>query len=156
MSKLSLVSLLIAAIGVCTCRTARAQDSCSVTSSSFSFGEYDPFSPAPVDSTGQVQVACTDGTAYQVYLNAGLHSSGSFFPRKMKHGSLSWYLTYNHYTDAARTQVWGDGTGGTTYINGTGQGIGSQITHTVYGRIPALQNVYVGFYSDTITVTVQY
>ncbi len=156
MNKSILLSFLMVALGVLVCRTAGAQDNCSVTSSSFSFGEYDPFSPSPVSSTGQLQVACTDGTAYQAYLSSGQHSGGSFFPRRMKHEILSLYLTYNHFIDAARTLVWGDGTGGTTHVSGTGQGIGSPITHTVYGRIPALQNVHVGFYSDTITVTVQY
>jgi spore coat protein U-like protein len=66
-------------------------------------------------------------------------------------------LNYNLYTDATRTAVWGDGTGGTAVVSikyslppaGTTQ----TDTHTVYGRAFAGQVVSVGSYLDTITVT---
>jgi spore coat protein U-like protein len=46
--------------------------------------------------------------------------------------------------------VWGDATSGTVTVNGTG--IGVNVNHAVYGRIPALQNVHAGSYSDIIIV----
>ena len=46
--------------------------------------------------------------------------------------------------------VWGDATSGTVTVNGTG--IGVNVNHAVYGRIPALQNVNAGSYSDIIIV----
>ena len=156
MNKSNLIRSLTIALALFVCRTAWAEESCSITVSSSNFGAYDPLSPAHVDSTGQVQVACTIGTTFQVYLNAGLYSGGSFFPRKMKHGSLSWYFNYNLYTNAIHTLIWGDGTGGTSYVNGTGQGLGNPLNYTVYGRVPALQNVHVGGYVDMITATVRY
>ena len=44
---------------------------------------------------------------------------------------------YNIYTDAARTNVWGDGTGGTATIANTGTGAAQNVT--VYGRVPSGQ-----------------
>ena len=46
--------------------------------------------------------------------------------------------------------MWGDATSGTVTVNGTG--IGVNVNHGVYGRIPALQYVYPGSYSDIIIV----
>jgi spore coat protein U-like protein len=67
-------------------------------------------------------------------------------------------MQYNLYTNAGHTQVWGDATGGTVKISdsqlvlvGT-----SQYSYTAYGRIPALQDLPPGTYTDTITVTLNY
>jgi spore coat protein U-like protein len=66
-------------------------------------------------------------------------------------------LTYNLYTSAARTQVWGDGTAGTQKVTGTLFGILSNTQDfNIYGRIPPGQNVPSGVYDDTIVVTVAY
>nr|WP_291522240.1 spore coat protein U domain-containing protein [Acidithiobacillus sp.] len=62
------------------------------------------------------------------------------------------------YTNATYSQVWGDGTGGTSTVSGTCSGsMGScSSSKTVYGRIPALQAPSPGAYIDTIAVTVTY
>lgn len=130
--------------------------SCTVSASSVGFGSYDPFASGALDTTGQVDVACTSGLGYTVSLDAGTHSSGSFAPRRMQHATLSAWLTYNLYRNAARSEVWGDGTGATYTVGGTGAGLASPTTHTVYGRLPGSQNVHVGQYDDTLTVTVTY
>jgi spore coat protein U-like protein len=59
------------------------------------------------------------------------------------------------------SSVWGDGSAGTSTQGGSGAGlgIGSAITHTVYGELPNTdnnQNAPAGNYSDTVTVTVEY
>ena len=56
------------------------------------------------------------------------------------------------------TTVWGDGTGGSSKLtDGYLLGLITVIkTYTVYGRIPARQNIPAGAYADTITVTVNY
>jgi spore coat protein U-like protein len=64
-------------------------------------------------------------------------------------------LTYQLYSDAARTMIWGDGTAGTVTVSAHVASNGTQ-NNTVYGRIPALQGVRPGAYTDTITVTVTY
>ena len=52
-------------------------------------------------------------------------------------------LSYNIYTDAARANVWGDGTGGTvTIASSTGTGAAQNVT--VYGRVPTGQTGAAG------------
>jgi spore coat protein U-like protein len=63
-------------------------------------------------------------------------------------------LRYNLFVDAARTQVLGDGTGGSTHMNLTIRGT---LTQAFWGRIPAGQStVATGFYSDTLIATISY
>lgn len=155
----SLVSRLLPALvlsGMLLSARAASAQSCTVGTSSVAFGSYDPFVSSPVDSTGQVDVACTDQTAYTVALDAGAYSGGSYSPRKMKHFTLTTWLSYLLYRDAARSELWGDGQSGTYTVSGVGAGLGQPNHHTVYGRLPAMQNVHVGQYGDTITVTVTY
>jgi spore coat protein U-like protein len=59
-------------------------------------------------------------------------------------------LAYNLYTHANRNQVWGDSTAGTAVRN---LGAGSRQSVAIYGRIPPLQDVADGAYSDTLMVT---
>jgi spore coat protein U-like protein len=133
--------------------------SCSVSATALSFGTYDPSSATARDSTGMVTVTCTAtllgiSASWDILLSTG--SSGSFTPRRLFSGGNS--LQYNLYINAGRTQVWGDATGGTAKVSdshflviGT-----NQYSYTTYGRIPALQNLAPGTYTDTITVTVNY
>jgi len=147
----SLLALAVLLFGV----FASAQ-SCTVASSPVAFGAYDPFSGSALQTTGRVDVACTDQTPYTVKLDVGVYGGGTFATRKLKHLTIGSWLLYNLYRDAGRSEVWGDGTGGTYTVSGTGAGLGTPNQHTVYGRLPALQNGHVGQYTDTITVTVTY
>jgi len=142
-----------------------------VSATGVAFGAYNRLSMASADSTGTVTAQCTGGggllsaenVSYTIQLNAG--SSGSFSPRMMASGAN--LLNYNLYTTSARTTIWGNGSGGTSTIGGAFT-LGTcalfvlcsneteSRPHTVYGRIPAGQNVPAGSYSDTITVTVTY
>jgi len=64
-------------------------------------------------------------------------------------------LFYNLYRD--RQVIWGDGTGGTqAYLIKNPQGNNQDISVPIFGRIPPSQNVGVGSYSDTITVTLNF
>lgn len=130
--------------------------SCTTSASGVSFGSYDPTSSTAQDATGTVTVECTllvalAGT-YAISLNPGLN--GTYAARKLK---LSSTVNYNLYTTTGRTTVWGDGTGGTSTVIGTlPLLLFSSQTFTIYGRIPASQNVAPGVYTDTIVVTVAY
>ncbi|MBS0379730.1 MAG: spore coat protein U domain-containing protein [Proteobacteria bacterium] len=132
---------------------------CSVAATSVSFGTYDPLAATALSSTGTVTVTCT-GTALltvpvTVSLNAGLW--GSLSARSAASGANR--LSYNLYANSGDTQIWGDGTAGTTTVNlsvfiliiGTGSSAA-----TVYGLIPNGQDVPPGTYGDTITATVSY
>jgi spore coat protein U-like protein len=132
---------------------ARAQVCTQVTAVAVAFGTYDERTPTPLNGTGQVRVQCDTGTPYQVSLDPGAHA-GADFSRAMSDAGGLYRLEYNLFIDSSRTQIWGDGTGTTQVVNGTAQG--AQEILQVYGRVPALQPVGVGAYTDTVTVTVDY
>ncbi|MGC1303552.1 MAG: spore coat U domain-containing protein [Caulobacteraceae bacterium] len=131
--------------------------SCTASATGVSFGAYNPLSTTPNDATGTVTVSCILTVSltgsYTIALSTG--ASNSFTARSLQGGGST--LAYNLYVATARTQVWGDGTGGTQTVTGSFPAI---LTNTqsfnVFGRIPAGQNVPVGAYTDTIIVTVTY
>jgi spore coat protein U-like protein len=131
-------------------------DSCSVSATEVGFGIYDPFSSSPADSTGTVTVTCFGllGGIFEVSLSTG--QSGTYSARTMASGGNS--LNYNLYTNSSRTSIWGDGTGGTLLqsVNCVLVCLGIPNNLTVYGRIPARQDVPAGAYGDSITVTVNF
>ena len=121
--------------------------SCSVSVLNVAFGGYDVFQQQDTETTGSVNVTCDSSTSYAISLSAGL---GTFAARTMTNGSQQ--LDYNLFTDPQRLTIWGDGTSGTVTVSATA----TSGSYTVYGMIPARQNVRAGSYSDTITVTVTY
>jgi spore coat protein U-like protein len=126
---------------------------CSVSSSALSFGNVNPLSGSDVDAAGGISVTCTSGTDWEATAGVGSGSGASFADRRMTSGAN--LLSYNIYTDAARANVWGDGTGGTATIADTGTGAVQNVT--VYGRVPSGQtSVPPGGYADTVAVTVTY
>ncbi len=126
--------------------------SCTISTTSVSFGSYNVFATSPTDSTGSVSYNCFLSLGnITIFLNKG--SASSFNPRRMLRGSEA--LNYNLYRDAARTTIWGDGTGGTQVFTATIVVSGSA-TVTIYGRIPAGQDVSVGSYTDSITATINF
>lgn len=150
------VALMLAAVP----RTAFAVASCSASASPIAFGSYNPFNVSPTDSTGTITVSCSLGglvslaVSYTIRLSSG--GSGSYVPRRMSFGANP--LGYNLYTTSGRTTVWGDGTGGSATVGDAYLlGIGTTVrNYTVHGRVPALQNVRSGGYTDSVTVTVEY
>jgi spore coat protein U-like protein len=137
-SGLALFALLLAA-------APALQADCTISASGVAFGSYDAFSPYALDGAGTVSMHCSPESSYSLGFSSG---GGSYSQRKLSNGPAT--LNYNLYTDASRSVVWGDGTGGT----GTVAGSGENNNHVVYGRIPAQQNTAAGSYGDTIIVTV--
>ena len=140
-----LVSWLIVAFAL----TAQQGHACTLNVTGVNFGSYDVFSKAALDSTGNIDVNCPSGVGYSIELSEG---GGTHTQRVM--GSGAHRLNYNLYTAANRAVVWGDATSGSVTVNGTG--IGESVNHGVYGRIPALQNVHAGSYSDIIIVELNF
>jgi spore coat protein U-like protein len=133
---------------------AAADAACTISATGVAFGSYDPQSGSVVDGAGTINVGChPSDNAPTVSLSAG--NSGTFSARTMLSGGNS--LNYNLYTTSARNIVWGDGFGGSVTVTLTG-GVNSggvrSYTRSVFGRVPASQNVAAGSYSDTITLTV--
>lgn len=148
-SKARLVLALAGVLLACLALPANAQ--CSATTLGVAFGGYDPFSGAAVDSAGTVTVTCLLNIGYSVSLSRG--SSASYSPRTLVNGGNA--LDYNLFLDAARSTIWGDGTGGTSIVSDS-IALLLPNDHTIYGRIPGAQNPAAGSYADTITVTVTY
>jgi spore coat protein U-like protein len=141
--------------------TANVARSCSITGTSdVAFGAYDPadanFS-TPLDATGSVTIRCTKNTTYDIALGQGANAaSGSTCAaplRQMASGTER--LAYALFSDAGRTTAWGcDVSNDVTRTETVGPS--SPDTVTVYGRVPAGQDVADGSYSDTVTVTVSF
>ncbi len=127
---------------------------CSVSATPINFGSYNVFSAAPLNASGTVTVQCDERPHPRATASIGPSPrSGSFDPRQMKHLTGPDLLNYTLYTNSTRTNIWGDGSGNTFTQN-------AKVKHkkptvwTVYGRIPPLQDVSAGNYSDTLTVTI--
>lgn len=131
--------------------SATVLTACSVAASPLTFGSYD-VAGAAVNVSSTVEVTCTGGSSYTIALGVGGGSGATFASRKMSFGRGT--LSYSIYTDAARTVVWGDGTGGSNTVSGTGSL--SMVTHTAYGSIPAGQSTNAGVYTDSVSVTLNY
>jgi len=140
-----LATVGFAALSLALLAPRPAQAACTISAgAAVSFGTYDWTVAAPTDTVGSMTYTCT--TTALVFLSTG--SSGTYTTRTMLSGVD--VLNYNLYTDAARTQVWGDFfTGGTISVAPAG----TPATLNVYGRIPAGQNVPPRSYTDSITVT---
>lgn len=128
---------------------AQLGSNCSISTTGVAFGTYDVFSPSPRTSTGTVTYSCTAGLLIRIELGTG--SSGNFTARTLGNGVDS--LLYNLYMDGGYATVWGNGSGGTGVYT-TIAALGPPTNLTVYGRVPAVQNVSIGSYSDTVIATI--
>lgn len=133
--------------------TANVQATCTVASTDMAFGAYTGGQATNLDATSTITATCPPGQGYTLGLNAGLGSGATTSTRMMTLSSGTATLNYGLFTDSTRATNWDD-IGGTNTVADIGDGTGQ--AHTVYGRVPALQNVQTGTYQDTITVTMDY
>ncbi len=132
---------------------ANVTANCVVSTTGIDFGDVNPISGSNYDSSGAIHVTCTSGTGWSASAGIGGGSGASFTSRRMTFGAN--LLQYNLYTNAGRTTIWGDGTGSTGTLGGTGTGGVQNVT--VYGRVGSGQtSVPPGAYEDTVSVTVTY
>jgi spore coat protein U-like protein len=152
MRKLAIPAVLVI---LAFARTAGASN-CSWTAAptNINFGNYSVFSPGALLANSTFTINCTPNTTGRITLNRGTNSA-SYTPRTLKLTAGSVYLNYNLYVDpAATTQIWGDGTGGTTYYeqyNSTPQN--KSFTDQIFGQLPAVSDIGVGVYNDTLIAT---
>jgi spore coat protein U-like protein len=133
--------------------SATVTANCTISTSALAFGNVDSTSPSNVDASGGLTITCTNGSAWTASAGVGGGSGASYANRRMTAGAN--LLNYNIYTSAARTTVWGDGTGSTATLGGTGTGSAQSVT--VYGRVAGGQtSVPIGSYADTVSVTITY
>lgn len=154
-----LIALTAAMLAMTSPASLAALQHCDVSATPLPFGAYDPLSASAATSVGTISVTCSVTllallVSWDIQLSAG--SSASFAGRQMTNGASR--LDYNLFLNSNYTIVWGDGTGGTSYVSAlTLLAIGSTTrNYTLYGRIPAGQDLRAGGYSDTIVVTLNY
>jgi len=139
--------------GAAALLAASPAGACTISATGVTFGAYDPTSPSNDDGTGTVSLSCPPSVHSPVVaLEAG--GSGSIAARRMQNGI--YLLNYNLFTDTTRLILWGNGVVGSTVTLSGGTVAGGQrnFSRTIYGRIPAAQNVGAGVYGDTLVVTV--
>lgn len=126
---------------------------CTIVVGTLTFtGEYISNQPVPLDAQSTVAVACEAGRKVSIKMGQGLYpapgSTNNNPLRRMANGSHR--LTYQIYEDAAHTVVWDN------RLNAVKTTRVFPYVTTIYGRIPALQTVSPGTYSDTVVATVIY
>lgn len=134
--------------------SATVTNNCTISTAALAFGSYDPVvahASANLDGTGTVIVACTKGATATIGLALGSNASGSV--RRMKDSGTN-YITYELYQDAGRTTVWG--TAGAGLLSTGAAPSKAARNFTVYGRVPANQDVPAGSYNDTVVATVNF
>jgi len=127
---------------------------CRVTLFAIDFGVYMPMTTTHVEITGRIDVRCqAQPGSFTVVIGPGI--SGDQLARTLSAGGPD-VLNYNLYTDAARTQIWGDGTVPTFLVSGVRPTSGrpTSYNYPVYGRIFANQGPNAGIYNDNLLVTV--
>ena len=139
--------------------TATIANVCAIsTTNGVAFGAYDPVTANatnPLTATGSLSVTCTSGATEPVITldvgsNANVAGSAAAPQRQMiSAGNL---LAYYLYQDSNYSVVWGNTAGSGEGYTGTG----TASTLTVYGSIPAAQNVPAGSYADSVVATVTY
>jgi len=140
-------------VGAAALLAASPAGACTISATGVPFGAYDPTIPSNDDGTGTVSLACSPSvSAPVVALEAG--GSGTIAARRMQNGI--YLLNYNLFTDTNRLILWGNGVVGATVTLSGGTVTSGQrrFSRTIYGRIPAGQNVGAGTYNDTLVVTV--
>jgi spore coat protein U-like protein len=136
-------------------QTPEGTHSCTIDATGVAFGSVTGLSEAR--TTGTVAVVC-NGNGANNPLTVSLSSgTGSFALRTMRRGTS--VLRYNLFSDSAATQIWGDGTGGSTPVtlvfNFQTDATVTQMV-TVFAVLPAQTPPAPGAYTDLIVVTVNF
>ncbi len=134
-------------------QTLPALASCRFTAvTGASFATYNVFtSLSNTGGVGSLTINCNGSGSPSFVVTLSTGQSNTYFARVMKSGGNS--LNYNLYTSAARTVVWGDGTGGSNVMTASRNG---STTLSIFGEIPAEQDATVGTYSDSITTIINF
>jgi spore coat protein U-like protein len=162
-------ALIVACLLVLPARGFAHDEDCTCTPSgtTINFGAYDVLGGGPLDSAGSFSVTCrldrNRDRSTRVTYTAKLATAPT---RRLSPPSGADRLSYDVYVDSARTQPWGDGTGGTFTIRGSviipARASITDGPRNYYGRIaPGGQDVSAASpgppptaYRQTLTITV--
>jgi spore coat protein U-like protein len=133
---------------------------CTPASTTINFGAYDVLNNASLDGAGSFSVNCrldrSRDRSTRVRYTAKLATAPN---RRLAPPVGTDRLSYDVYVDSARTQPWGDGTGGSFTIDGSvtvpARSSATDSPRNYYGRIsPGGQDVSTASYRQTLTITV--
>ncbi len=154
--------ILAGASGAVALSSARPAEAllCTVATNPVPFGTYNTASTVDATTVSTLTVSCQSviaiGVSYTIALTAG--TSGTTSTRKMINGT--WSMNYQLYSDPTYTTIWGDGTGTSRTVSDNYAlailNVPVPKAYTIYGRIPARQNLAAGSYVDAITILVTY
>ena len=139
--------------------TLEIQDECTITASDLDFGATG-FIDAELSAQATVTVTCTEGSGYNIGLNAGANPAtpGDVATRRMhlSKNAMDYYVPYNLRIGSSVGTEWGN-TRPTNTVNAEAA-TGEAEVITVYGVVPVASGPHVptGAYEDTITATVWY
>ncbi len=120
------------------------------------FTGYTSGQPTDINVQTSVTANCSNLAPYSIAMGPGLYEGGAWAgTRALKEAASANYLAYNIYTDAARTNAWGDNVWNGATLSGLIGNGGNQV-YVVYGQIPRSQTVAAGTYSDTVVATITY
>lgn len=130
---------------------ATAINNCTITATPMTFANATILTGS-VRSTSTLTVRCVNNNGYQIALNGGA-VAGNVAARKMKNIVSAATIDYQ-LSGTLDGPLWGDGTGGTAMVTGTGTG--NSVPVTIYGRVPAQTTPVPGDYKDTVTATIYF
>jgi len=134
--------------------SAFVTSNCRLTIAPLVFGEYDPLGvhqASSLDASTELRLFCSRDSRPTLSLDGGLNPQGPALRGLTNAGE---FLGYQIFQDSSRTQPWGEGSDARTLSDFSGGFEPERIT--VYGRIPAGQQVLSGSYSDVVTAKVDF
>ena len=131
----------------------------NLTATDMAFGNYNTFSSTAGQANSTVSFQCTIGSQPEMQVGFGSNASGN--QRRMASGTS--YLSYGIYQEQSFAEqflpwvsYYVSQAGTTSSITPAPLTSSSPVNVTLYGQLPALQDVPVGSYSDTVQVTLEY
>lgn len=129
------------------------ENNCTIDVTDLGFGTVSDLT-ATHDGATTGTVTCTGLSPVSISFDAGTGGASTFATRQMEEPGTE-TIDYNLYRDAARTEILGDGSGGTLTIDFTSTG-GADV-FDVFGQTVAGQNPKTPeTYTSTITATVTF
>lgn len=130
-----------------------AHSACRADVTPLNFGSYDVFAPMALRTTATITLTCDEVPPPNVTVGLGPSSNSSVInPRLLRNLGGPGDLQYNVFTDSALGQVWGNGiSGGATVTVRVFRNRPALLT--VYGAVPAGQDVGAGTYRDDLPVS---
>ena len=127
------------------------QNDCTITFNDINHGTVSTLAANNDAASAGDNITCSFADSYTIALNVGT-GGGTYATRTLANGANT--LNFNVYSDAARTTIWGDGSGGSAVLTKTSTGGGVADAIDVYSRVLGGQTGKPeGTYSSTITAT---